>query len=151
MAEAFLNQTAGDIFEASSAGLEPATLNPLVVTAMANVGIDISANKTKSILEFFKKGERFDYVISVCDETSGEKCPIFPGAAKRLQWEIPDPSLLKGAYKNRLLKTRQVRNTIENKVKEFVKALICQDITAGAVSEKPRGNAAGAEMALSKR
>ena len=120
MAEAFLNKHAGDIFETFSAGLEPGMLNPLVVTAMSNIGIDISRNKCKSVLDFFKAGERFDYVITVCDETGGERCPIFPGVCKRLHWGIPDPSAFTGTYKERMEKTRKARDTIENKVMGFI-------------------------------
>jgi arsenate reductase len=147
MAEAFLNEKAGDIFEATSAGLEPGVLNHLVVTAMTNVGIDISLNKTKSVLDLFKKGVRFDYVISVCDEVNGEKCPIFPGITKRLHWSIPDPSDFTGAHKDRLRKTRQVRDTIEIKIKEFIKELINQDIVHITRREEGRANIAGAAVA----
>lgn len=127
MAEAFLNETAGDIFEASSAGLDPGKLNPLAVTSMSNIGIDISAHKTKSVLEFFKMGEHFDYVITVCDEASGERCPIFPGVCKRIHWPIQDPSALKGSYKDKLNKTRNIRDSIEKKVLEFIKSVIGRD------------------------
>ena len=127
MAEAFLEEIAGDIFKVSSAGIEPGKLNTLAVTAMANVGIDISGNKTKSVLEFFKAGERFDYVITVCDDTGGERCPIFPGICKRLHWGIPDPAAFKGSYKERLRRTRQVRDAIEKKVIAFIKDVIDRD------------------------
>ena len=147
MAEAFLNEKAGDIFEAASAGLELGALNQLVVTAMANVGIDISLNETKSVLELFKKGVRFDYIISVCDEVNGEKCPIFPGITKRLHWSIPDPAVFRGAYKDRLQKTRQVRDTIEIKIKEFIKELINQDIVHITSRKEGSANIAGTVMA----
>ncbi|MGH7953493.1 MAG: arsenate reductase ArsC [Limisphaerales bacterium] len=78
MAEAFLNQICGDEFEAHSAGLEPGKLNPIVVEAMKEVGIDISGNQTKAVFDMFKSGKMFSYVITVCDETSAERCPIFP-------------------------------------------------------------------------
>lgn len=79
MAEAFLNNLGGDRFEAVSAGLEPGTLNPLVVEVMKEAGIDISQNRTKSVFDLFKKGELFSYVITVCDEASAQRCPVFPG------------------------------------------------------------------------
>jgi arsenate reductase len=79
MAAAFLEQIAGDRFDVESAGLEPGKLNPLAVEAMRNAGIDISHNGTRSVFELFKSGQRFQYVISVCDEASAERCPIFPG------------------------------------------------------------------------
>ena len=80
MAEAFVNTFHSDKFIAESAGLEPGILNPLVVKSMAEIGIDISKNETKDVFEFFKDGRRYDYVITVCDEASGQRCPIFPGA-----------------------------------------------------------------------
>ena len=84
MAAAFLKQVAGDRFDVESAGLEPGRLNPLVVTAMQQVGIDLSRNKTQSVFDLFKSGRRFQYVISVCDAASAERCPIFPGVTTRL-------------------------------------------------------------------
>src|SRR5882724_3872962 len=84
MAEAFLNHICGDEYEAHSAGLEPGKLNPIVVEAMQQIGIDISGNKTKSVFDMFKSGNLFHYAITVCDETSAERCPIFPGITRRL-------------------------------------------------------------------
>jgi len=112
MAEAFLNLLAGDRFEAESAGLEPGILNPLAVEAMKEIGIDISGNKTKSIFDFIKQGKLFHYVITVCDDTSGSRCPIFPGHAKRLHWNFPDPSALEGTHGEKLEKTREIRDQI---------------------------------------
>src|ERR1041384_7386349 len=79
MAEAFLKQTCPDEFEAHSAGLEPGTLNPIVVEAMREIGIDISGNQTKAVFDMVRSGQSFAYVITVCDEASAERCPIFPG------------------------------------------------------------------------
>jgi arsenate reductase len=124
MAEAFLNQLAGDVFEAFSAGLEPGKLNPIVVEAMKEVGIDISGNKTKSVFEFYKKSERFNYVFTVCDEASGERCPIFPGIAKKIHWGFPDPSALAGTREEKLAKTREIRDLIKAKIEEFIKTVI---------------------------
>src|SRR5207237_10899114 len=84
IAEAFLNQICGDQFEAHSAGLEPGKLNPVVVEAMQEIGIDISGKGTQAVFDVFKSGKMFTYVITVCDETSAERCPIFPGMTKRL-------------------------------------------------------------------
>src|SRR5574344_130132 len=84
MAETFLNQLGGDKFEAESAGLEPGNLNPIVVDAMKEIGIDISNNKTNSVFDFYKSGKRYHFVFTVCDEASGEKCPIFPGNLKTM-------------------------------------------------------------------
>ena len=102
MAEAWLNEICGDYFEAHSAGLEPGQLNPLAIEAMREVGIDISGKKTQAVFDVFKSGELFAYVVTVCDESSAEKCPIFPGVTNRLHWSFPDPSALTGTYQQRL-------------------------------------------------
>lgn len=119
MAEAFLNRICGDAFEAHSAGLEPGKLNPTVVEAMREIGIDISGNQTKSVKDMLKSGRVFSFVITVCDETSAERCPIFPGAAKRLHWGFPDPSSFSGAPGEKLERTRQVRDMIQEQVRRW--------------------------------
>ena len=121
MAEAFLNLLAGDRFEAESAGLEPAALNPLVVEVMKEVGIDISENRTKGVFEFIKAGKLFNYVITVCDETSGNRCPIFPGYTKRLHWNFPDPSALAGTDDEKLQETRKIRDEIRARIEVWIK------------------------------
>jgi len=123
MAEAFLNTLGGDRFSAESAGLEPGTLNPLVVKSMAEAGIDISGNRTKDVFEFFKEGRRYDYVITVCDEASGERCPLFPGALNKLHWSFPDPSAFGGTEYEKLGKIAEVRNSIKAKIEEFIKTI----------------------------
>lgn len=119
MAEALLNQMCGDLFEAQSAGLEPGTLNPLAVAAMREIGIDISGNQTRSVADVVKTGQRFDYVITVCDESSAEQCPIFPGGGERVHWNFPDPAKFTGSWDERLEQTREVRDSIESKIEEF--------------------------------
>lgn len=121
MAEAFLNKLAGDRFAAESAGLEAGQLNPLVVAVMKEKGIDISKNKTKRAQDFLDMGKTFDYVVTVCDETSAEKCPIFPGKTIRLHWGFEDPSRFAGTNQEKLDRTRQVRDQIEKCVADFIK------------------------------
>jgi arsenate reductase len=116
MAEAFLKDICGDHFEAQSAGLEPGTLNPLAVEAMREVGIDISHKGTQSVFDVFKSGELFAYVITVCDETSAERCPIFPGVTTRLHWSFPDPAALTGTREERLAGTREIRDQIRERI-----------------------------------
>lgn len=123
MAEAYLLQFAEDIFDVDSAGLEPGTLNPIVVEAMKLDGIDISQNTTKSVFDMHKKGLLYDIVITVCDETSGEKCPLFPsknGNAKRLHWGFEDPSGLDGGHNKKLAATVKIRDEIKAKIRAFV-------------------------------
>src|SRR4029077_17608405 len=119
MAEAFLNQVCGEEIEAYSAGLEPGKLNPVVVTAMQEIGIDISGNQTKSVFDMYKSGKVFTYVITVCDEASAEKCPIFPGVTTRLHWSFPDPSAFSGSPEEKLQHTRAVRDTIKEKIEAW--------------------------------
>jgi arsenate reductase len=121
MAEAFVNHLAGHYFIAQSAGLEPGKLNPIVVKAMAEVGIDISRNNTKSVMDIMKQGQSFDYAITVCDEASAQRCPVFPGPVKRLHWGFPDPSALAGSDEEKLIQTRKIRDDIRNKVVAWTK------------------------------
>jgi arsenate reductase len=120
MAEAFLKQEAGDRFEVESAGLEPGKLNPLAVEVMKEIGIDISQNKTKSVFDFYKQGKRYDYVITVCDESQSGACPVFPGKGERLHWSFADPSGFTGSQEEKLKETIEVRNQIEAKIKDWL-------------------------------
>jgi arsenate reductase (thioredoxin) len=119
MAEAFLNNICDDEFEAHSAGLEPGTLNPLAVEVMREVGIDISHKQTQSVFDVFKSGELFAYVITVCDETSAERCPVFAGVTTRLHWSFADPAALSGTREERLASTRQIRDQIRARIKSW--------------------------------
>jgi len=116
MAAAWMNALYGDRFEAKSAGLERGTLNPLAVETMAEAGVDISGNQTRSVYEFIKTGELFAWVITVCDAASAERCPIFPGAAKRLHWSFPDPAQLTGTPEEKRAAMRKIRDEIKDQV-----------------------------------
>jgi arsenate reductase (thioredoxin) len=119
MAEAWLNHTCPDEFEAHSAGLEPGTINPIAVKVMREVGMDISGKKTQAVFDVFKSGELFAYAITVCDESEAAGCPIFAGVTKRLHWSFPDPSAFTGTYEERLERTREIRDQIRAKVDSF--------------------------------
>lgn len=120
MAEALLNKYGQGRFSAESAGLEPGNLNPIVVQALSDIDIDISKNNTKSVFDIFRKGKRFNYVITVCDETSAEKCPVFPGLTKRLHWSFQDPAALPGTPEEKLAKTKVIRDQMRKKIEDFV-------------------------------
>jgi len=126
MAEAWLNTICSEHFEAQSAGLEPGTLNPLAVQVMAEVGIDISNKKTQAVFDVFKSGQLFAYVITVCDETSAEKCPIFPGPATRLHWSFPDPSEVQGSETAKLEQVRIIRDQIRAKIERWCEEVCLQ-------------------------
>lgn len=121
MAEALLNHIAGERFHAESAGLEPGTLNPLAVAAMRQMNIDISGNPTRDVFDLYKRGARFSYVITVCDESSGERCPLFPGIAKRIHWSFDDPASFTGSYEDKLDRTVQVREQIRERILDWLK------------------------------
>jgi arsenate reductase len=121
MAEAFLKSLAGDRFDVKSAGLEPGDLNPLVVAAMAEVGIDIANKKSKSVFNLYKKGEQFDYVITVCDEASAERCPVFAGASNMIRWNFTDPSRLEGSPEDKMKMVRHIRDRIKSRIEEWLK------------------------------
>ena len=132
MAEAWLNQICGESFSAESAGLEPGTLNPLVVQAMQEAGIDISQKKTQAVFDVFKSGKLFAYVVTVCDETSAERCPIFPGVAKRLHWSFADPSTLTGTDEEKMSEVRKIRDDIRLKIEEWCDEVCPQSSAAPA-------------------
>jgi arsenate reductase len=120
MAETYLNHFGAGKYRAQSAGIEPGKLNQLVVKAMFDDGFDISGNGTKSVDDMLQSRQLFDFVITVCDEASAERCPVFPGPGKRLHWGFPDPSSFGGDEAEKLKQTIIVRNAIRQKVQEFV-------------------------------
>lgn len=119
MAEAFLNAECAGRLTAESAGLEPGELNPLAVATMREVNIDISKKATKSAFDLYRRGRSYSHVITVCDDASAERCPIFPGTAKRVHWNIPDPAALAGTWEERLAAVRPIRDSIRDRVIEF--------------------------------
>jgi arsenate reductase len=120
MAEAFLKKYGGDRFEVESAGLEPGPLNPLVVEAMKERGIDISQHQIKSVFDFFKQGRLYHYIVTVCDEAHAEQCPIFPGLGQKLHWSFADPSGFTGSMEEQMAKTREVRDQIEARIRDWI-------------------------------
>lgn len=119
MAEAFLDRLTGGKVLVKSAGLEPGNLNPLAVKVMAEVGIDIAKNQTKSVEQIITNGNQYDYVITVCDETSAKRCPAVPGQAQRIHWNFPDPSRVTGPLYEQMAAIRQIRDAIQKKVEEW--------------------------------
>lgn len=119
MAAALMNKICGEFFEAQSAGLEPGTLNPLVVEALGELGIDISQNKTQRVFDVWKSGQMFQFVVTVCSEAEAEGCPIFPGVAARLHWPFDDPSKSTGTHEKQLESTCRIRDQIQTKIDSF--------------------------------
>lgn len=133
MAEAWLNHLCGDRIIAESAGLEPGTINPLAIEVMGEVGIDISKKKPQGVFDLFTAGRLFSYVITVCDEASAERCPIFVGVTKRMHWSFPDPSAVTGTHEEKLAKVRLIRDQIRNQVAEWCLE-VCPDQSAAPVA-----------------
>ncbi|MEM2106454.1 MAG: arsenate reductase ArsC [Candidatus Bathyarchaeia archaeon] len=110
MAEGLLRSLYGDFYEVYSAGTEPTSLNPYAVMVMAEIGIDISKQRSKSISEFL--GAKFDFVVTVCDQAK-EKCPYFPMGGKRLHKSFQDPTTFRGSEDEILEGFRNVRDQIK--------------------------------------
>lgn len=115
MAEGLLRHLGGERFEVFSAGTEATYVRPLAIRAMAELGIDISQQRSKTLERYL--GEPFDEVITVCD-TAAEACPIFPGAARRLHWSLEDPSKATGSEAEQLEVYRKVRDDTRSRIEK---------------------------------
>ncbi len=115
MAEGILRHLRGDEFEVFSAGTRPSVVNPIAIKVMAEIGIDISGHRSKSVEEF--QGVNFDFVITTCD-AARETCPVFPGIARRLHWSFNDPAKAEGSEEEILSAFRKVRDEIKSSIVE---------------------------------
>jgi arsenate reductase len=123
IAEALLRQQGGPAFETASAGTEPKGVNPLTVRILAEVGIDITSARSKSVTEFLD--QQFDYVITVCDQAR-ESCPVFPGVHESIHWGFDDPAAAEGSEAERLKVFRRVMNEISVRLKPFQEVALRQ-------------------------
>ena len=117
MAEGLLRHLAGDRFEVHSAGTKPTAVRPEAIAVMKEAGIDISGHRSKHVDEF--AGERFDYVLTVCDNAK-ESCPVYPGHTRRLHQGFEDPAALQGSKEERLAAFRRVRDQISDYLRTFL-------------------------------
>jgi len=113
MAEGLLHALGGGTFEAFSAGTEATHVRPLAIRAMAELGIDISGQESKTLDRYLS--EPFDAVITVCDQAN-EACPVFFGARERVHWSFPDPSKAEGTEEQQLAVYREVRDAIRERI-----------------------------------
>jgi arsenate reductase (thioredoxin) len=113
MAEGLLRHLGNERFEVFSAGIEATFVRPIAIQAMAELGIDISHQQSKTLDRYL--GEPFDDVITVCD-TAAEACPVFPGATRRRHWSFEDPSKATGSESEQLEVYRQVRDEIRSRI-----------------------------------
>jgi arsenate reductase len=115
MAESLLKELYGDYYEVYSAGTNPDSVNPYTVKVMADRGIDISMNRSKSLNEF--KGKEFDYVVTVCDG-EGDACPFFPGGKIYIHKSFQDPASVNIDEDEKIKFFTQIRNEIEGWIRE---------------------------------
>ena len=124
MAEEYLRSIAGDHFEVESAGLDPGEINPYVIEVLKEEGINISSKKTQGVMDLYRAGKVYHYVITVCDRETEEQCPIFPGTHERMLWPFPDPSVFHGSQEEILQQTREVSRAIKKRVEKFVRLVL---------------------------
>ncbi len=115
MAEGFFRKFKKD-WEVRSAGTNPGGINPDAVKVMSEIGIDISGQESKNVMQF--TGDIFDYVITVCDHAKNA-CPAFPGKARLIHWSIEDPFTVQGEGE-RFNFFRKVRDEIRGKILDFL-------------------------------
>jgi len=121
MAEGLLRHLGRGTVEAYSAGSHPSGyVHPLAIEAMHEIGIDISAYRSKSVSEFDE--QRFDTVITVCDYAA-EECPVFSGAPERIHWSILDPGTATGSHDEKLVTFRRIRDDLDSRLRAFLAAL----------------------------
>jgi arsenate reductase (thioredoxin) len=113
MAEGFVNHYLAGKVKAFSAGVKPSQVNPRAIQVMAEIGIDLSAHRSKAVEEL--AGEQFDLVITVCDQAK-EQCPFFPGTTRKLHVSFPDPAQAAGSDQEVMQAFRQVRDAIREKI-----------------------------------
>jgi arsenate reductase len=119
MAEGLLRHDGGDLFEVFSAGTRPSHVRPEAVTAMHEVGIDITSHRSKSLDEF--AGQHFDYVLTVCDNAK-ESCPIYPGQTVTIHHNFEDPASVQGLAEEKLAAFRRVRDELRSYLANFPRA-----------------------------
>lgn len=116
MAEGLVNRDLGNRIEAFSAGTEATRVNPRAAKVMAEIGVDLSGHRSKTLDEF--ASDPFDYVITLCGDAN-EKCPLFFGGVQRQHIGFEDPSRLPGNEEEVLPEYRRVRDDIRRTLRGF--------------------------------
>jgi arsenate reductase len=120
MAEAYLNDWGAGRFQAESAGLKPTEIHPLTIKVMAEEGYDLEGKKANSVFDLFQQGRLYSQVITVCEESVEQDCPVFPGVAYRAHWPFPDPAKPVGGPEEQLLRFRTIREQVKEQIKRFL-------------------------------
>lgn len=116
MAEGLLRHDARDRFEVFSAGVKPCGIRPETIAVMRELGIDMSGHRSKHVDEF--AGQRFDYVLTVCDHAQ-ETCPIFPSHTVMIHHSFVDTGNCRGSAGERLAKFRRIRDQMRKYLRTF--------------------------------
>jgi arsenate reductase (thioredoxin) len=117
MAEGMLRAWAGDRFEAASAGTEAAGVRPEAIRVMAEIGIDIGAQTSKTLEPFL--GQQIGWLVTVCDQAR-EACPTLPGVRRQVHWDVEDPSSVGGGEADRLRAFRAARDDLRERISRFL-------------------------------
>jgi arsenate reductase (thioredoxin) len=125
MAEGMLRAWGGDRFEVHSAGTEATRVRPEAIAAMAEIGIDITAQTSKTLEPYL--GESFSWLITVCDQAK-EACPTIPGVRQQAHWSIDDPSGVEGDEETRLEAFRVARDHLRDRIHMFILAAGREDL-----------------------
>ncbi|HOS96249.1 MAG TPA: arsenate reductase ArsC, partial [Deltaproteobacteria bacterium] len=110
------------VFEPYSAGLEPKGIHPLTVQVMAEAGIDVSGQRSKSVDEYMGR-LMFGYLITVCGHADANCPAVFPGVGKRMHWEFDDPAAFEGTEEERLQEFRRVRDQIRERILAWLRGM----------------------------
>lgn len=129
MAEGMLNAWGVTRFEAMSAGTEATAVRPEAIAVMAEIGIDISRQQSKTLEPFL--GQSFDWLITVCDQAR-KACPTLPGVEQQAHWSIDDPSAVQGSDEERLDAFRRARDILRARIQMFILAAGREDLPAPA-------------------
>ena len=119
MAEGMLRAWGGDRFEVFSAGTESTRVRPEAIQVMAEIGIDISGQTSKTLESFL--GQQFGWLITVCDDAK-EACPTIPGVAQQAHWSVEDPSEAAGNEESRVQAFRRARDELRDRINTFLLA-----------------------------
>jgi arsenate reductase len=117
LGEALLRHLGGSRVDVSSAGIEPKGVNPLTIRALSDAGIPTDGLRSKPVTEYL--GQRFDFVITVCDDAR-DACPVFPGVHETLHWSYPDPAKAEGTEAERLAAFNQVLAGLGQRIRLFL-------------------------------
>ena len=118
MAEALLRKYASEHFDVYSAGLEPKGINPFTTQVLNEVGLDISGQRSKDVVEYLGR-VNFGYIITVCSNAEAN-CPIFPGVSIRLHWPFEDPAHFEGSDMEKAAKFREVRDQMDERIRTWL-------------------------------